>query len=90
MYYALNCSQSNARPFKCISLMQALKYSEQFIYVLHIKAHSIVPDEYYQIIFVSAGAADLDFGLLARECTGLLEIGPRVVSMAAHTKSFSF
>src|SRR4029077_18210967 len=66
MYYALNRSQSNARAFKCIRIVQALKHSKQFIQVLHIKAHSIVPNEYYQVIAVSVGAADLDFGLRAR------------------------
>jgi hypothetical protein len=36
------------------SLVQALKHAKQFIYVLHIKAYSVVPDEYYQVIFPSA------------------------------------
>jgi hypothetical protein len=66
MYYALNRSQSNAGAFKCTRIVQALKHSKQFIHVLHIKAHPIVPNEYYQVIAVSVGAADLDFGLRAR------------------------
>jgi len=66
MYYALRRSQSNAGAFKCIRIVQALKHSKQFIHVLHIKAHPIVPNEYYQVIAVSVGAADLDFGLRAR------------------------
>src|SRR4029077_5593886 len=65
MYYALNRSKPNARAFKYISLVQALKHSKQFIRVPHIKAHSIVPNEYYQLIAVSVCAADLDFGLRA-------------------------
>jgi hypothetical protein len=66
MYYALNGSQSNAGAFKCIRIVQALKHSKQFIHVLHIKAHSVVPNEYYQVIFVSVGASGFDFGLRAR------------------------
>jgi len=65
MYYALNRSQSNAGAFKCIRIVQALKHSKQFIHVLHIKAHSIVPNEYYQPVFASVGAPDLDFRLRA-------------------------
>jgi hypothetical protein len=66
MHYALNRSQSNAGAFKGVRIVQALKYSKQFIHVLHIKAHPVVPNEYYQVIGVSVGAADLDFGLRAR------------------------
>jgi hypothetical protein len=66
MYYALNRSQSNASAFKLASLVQALKHAEQFVRISHIKAHSVVPHEYYQVICVSVGAADLDFGLRAR------------------------
>jgi hypothetical protein len=65
MYYALSRRQSNARAFKCIGIVQALKHSKQFIHVLHIKADAIVPNEYNQVIAVSVGAADLDFGLWA-------------------------
>src|SRR5260370_7553671 len=66
MYYALNGSQPDASTFVCIRLVQALKYSKQFIHVFHIKAHPVVPNEYYQVIGVPVGAADLDFGLRAR------------------------
>jgi hypothetical protein len=47
MYYSLNRSQPNASAFKCGRLVQALKHTKQFIHVLHIKAHPIVPNEYY-------------------------------------------
>src|ERR1035441_3417224 len=63
---ALNRRQSHAPAFKCIRRVQALKHAKQFIYVLHIKAHSIVPDEYYQVIFVTVGASDLDLGVRPR------------------------
>src|ERR1700720_4108703 len=66
MYNALNGSQSNASAFKFIGLVQPLKHSKQFVYILHIKTPSIVPNEYYQLISVSVGASDLDFGLWAR------------------------
>jgi len=66
MYYALNRSQPDASAFKCGRLMQPLKHPKQLIRVLHIKAHPIVPNEYYQAVFVPVGAADLDFSLRAR------------------------
>jgi hypothetical protein len=66
MYNPLNRSESNASSFKCIRRVQALKHAKQFIYILHIKAHSVVPNEYYQLISVSVGASDLDLGLRAR------------------------
>src|SRR6202022_4640882 len=65
MYYALNRSQSNASSFKCIRLMQTLKHAKQFIHILHIKAHSVVPNEYYEVICVTICASDLDLGLRA-------------------------
>jgi hypothetical protein len=65
MYDALNRRQSDAGAFKFIRLVQALKHAKQFIYVLHIKAHSVVPYEYYQFISVSLGASDFDLGLRA-------------------------
>jgi hypothetical protein len=66
MYYSLNRSKPNASALKGFGIVQALKHSKQFIHVLHIKAHPIVPNEYNQVIAVSIGAADLDFGLRAR------------------------
>jgi hypothetical protein len=66
MYDPLNRRKPNARAFKCIGIVQALKHSKQFIHVLHIKADAIVPNEYDQVIAISVGAADLDFGLRAR------------------------
>jgi hypothetical protein len=63
---ALYRCQSNASAFKCGRLVKTLKHSKQLIHVLHIKAHPIVPNEYYQVIAISVGAADLDFGLRAR------------------------
>jgi hypothetical protein len=66
MYYALNRRQSNAGAFKFIRVVQALKHAKQFIYVLHIKARSVVPYKYDQVISVSLGASDLDLSLRAR------------------------
>src|SRR3984885_10105682 len=66
MYYALNRGQTDARTFECVRLVQALKDTKQFIYVLHIKAYSVVPNEYYQVALVAVGASDLYFSLLAR------------------------
>jgi hypothetical protein len=68
MYDALNRRQSNAGAFKFIRVVQSLKHAKQFTYVLHIKAHSVVPYEYYQFISVSLGASDFDLGLDARAC----------------------
>jgi hypothetical protein len=65
MYYALNRSQSNASAFKRIRIVQALKHPKQLIHVLHIKSHPIVPNEYYQAVFVPVGAPDLDFSVRA-------------------------
>jgi hypothetical protein len=58
----LNRSQSNASSFKSIRLVQALKHTKQLIHIFHIKAHSVVPNEHYQVISVSLGASDLDLG----------------------------
>ena len=40
-------------PSNASDLVQALKHAKQFIHILHIKANSIVPNEYYQLIAVS-------------------------------------
>jgi hypothetical protein len=69
MYYELNRGQPDASTFEYVRLVQALKHAKQFIHVLHIKAYSIVPDNYDEIALVSLGASDLDFvlGMGARE-----------------------
>jgi len=54
MYNALNGRESDAGAFKFVRLVQPLKHSKQFVYVLHIKTHPIVPNEYYQLISVSS------------------------------------
>ena len=46
--------------------MQTLKHAEQFIHILHIKPHAVVPNEYHQVICIFTSASDLDFGLRAR------------------------
>jgi hypothetical protein len=66
MHNSLNRSQSNASSFKFVRLVQPLKHSKQFVYILHIKAHTVVSNEYYQVICVSICAAYLDLGLWAR------------------------
>src|ERR1700686_4382253 len=66
MYNTLHRGQSNASPFKCIRLMQALKHAKQFIYILHIKTYSVVPNEHHYLISVSVGAPDFNFSLRAR------------------------
>jgi len=38
---ALNSSQSYSGAFKLFSKMQALKYAEQLIYILHVEARAI-------------------------------------------------
>jgi hypothetical protein len=65
MYYALHRGQPDASTFECIRMVQTLKYAKQLIHVLHIKAYSIVFNEYYQVIFIAVGASYLDFGLRA-------------------------
>jgi hypothetical protein len=66
MYNPLNRRQSNTRTFKFIRRVQPLEHSKQLVYILHIKTHSIVPNEYYQLISVSVGASDLDLCSRAR------------------------
>jgi hypothetical protein len=66
MHNALSRRQSDAGAFKFFRLVQALKHAKQFICVLHIRAHPVIPNEYYQVISVCLGASDLDFGLRAR------------------------
>jgi hypothetical protein len=66
MYDSLDRRQSNAGAFKLIRLVQALKHPKQFIYILHIKPRSVVPDEYDQVIFVSLEVSDLNLGREAR------------------------
>jgi len=68
MYNALNGRESDAGAFKFVRLVQPLKHSKQFVYVLHIKTHPIVPNEYYQLISVSLSVSDLDFCSQARAC----------------------
>src|ERR1700682_4787231 len=68
MYNALNCREPDAGALKFVRLVQPLKHSKQFVYILHIKSHSIVPNEYYQLISVSVGASDFDFCSQARAC----------------------
>ena len=64
MYNPLNRGQSNAGAFECIRMMQALKHAKQFIYILHIKAYAVVPNEHHHLISVSIGGSDLDFALV--------------------------
>jgi hypothetical protein len=65
MYDALNRRQANTCAFKFARLVQALKHAKQFVYVLHIKAHPVVPNEYDEVISVSLGASNLNLGLRA-------------------------
>jgi hypothetical protein len=60
---ALNGSQSYSGAFKLFSKMQALKYAEQLVYILHVETRAIVPHEYLDFILVSGHTANLDFGL---------------------------
>ena len=58
----LNGRQSYPGAFKRVCMMQALKYSKQFIYIFHIKARAVIPYEYHYLIRVSIGTTDFDFG----------------------------
>ena len=66
MYDPLNRSQSNPGSFKDIGLMKALKNAKQLIYIFHIKAHTIVSNEYNQLLCASTSGSDLDLGMRAR------------------------
>jgi hypothetical protein len=68
IYDALNRCESDAGAFEFVRPVQPLKHSKQFVCILHLKTHSIVPNEYYELIFVSVGASDLDFCSQARAC----------------------
>jgi hypothetical protein len=66
IYDALNRCESDAGAFEFVRPVQTLKHTNQFVYILHIKTHAIVPNEYYQLICVPVGASDLDFCTQAR------------------------
>src|SRR5882757_979001 len=62
----MNRCPSNASSFKVIGPTQTLKHAGQFILILHIKPHAVVPNEYHQVICIFASPSDPDFGLRGR------------------------
>jgi hypothetical protein len=50
VYYTLNGRQTDARPFKGLIGMKALKNAEQFVDVFHVEADPVVPNEQHNLI----------------------------------------
>ncbi len=74
---SLNGSEANTGTFKRVRLMETLKYAKQFVYILHIKASSVVSYKHHYLICVPVGAAHLDFG--PRPCARELDsIGKKI------------
>src|SRR6202022_388929 len=62
----LNGSQPNAGAFKRLTRVEALEYTEQFAYILHIKPDSIVSNKHHYLILFLVRASDFDLGRRAR------------------------
>src|SRR5208337_1244921 len=60
---ALDGSQSDSGAFKLFSQVQTLENAEEFIDILHIKAHAVIFDEHLSLVFPFIRAAKFDFGL---------------------------
>ena len=65
---ALSGSQSDSGPFKLLRPVQTLKHPEELIYILHLKACSVVPHEQLCLTFLTVGTANLDFSRCSRPC----------------------
>jgi hypothetical protein len=59
---ALHGRQSYAGAFKLVGPMEALKYTEQLVDILHLKSDAVVPHEDFYLVCTSVGRANLDFG----------------------------
>jgi hypothetical protein len=68
VYNALNGGQPDARTFKRLKRVEALEYTEQFTYILHIKSDSVVSNEHDYLILFLVHASNFDLGLRARAC----------------------
>ena len=66
MYNPLNGSQPDAGAFKRLRRVETLEYTEQFIYIFHIKADSIVADKHYYLILLVVRRSYFDLGLRTR------------------------
>jgi hypothetical protein len=66
MHNTLNGSEPDAGAFKCLSRVETLEYTEEFIYILHIKSDSIVSNEHQYLISFLVRASYFDLGLRAR------------------------
>jgi hypothetical protein len=56
--------KSYAGPLELLRTVQTLKHPEEFVYILHVEAHTVVPYEENDLISFDL-AADFDHGLLA-------------------------
>src|SRR5690242_9584493 len=69
---AFDGGQANAGPFKFFRSMEPLEYAEQFVGVLHIKADTIIANEYGQIaIFLNGPHFDNRDGSRPRILRGI-------------------
>ena len=66
MYDTLNRGQPDAGTFKRLGRVETLEYTEQLVYVFHVKSDSIVSNEDHHLILFLVLASDFDFGLRAR------------------------
>src|SRR5215472_2187316 len=63
---ALHGRQSYAGAFKLVGPMEALKYTEQLVHVLHLKSDAVIPHKDFHTVCVSVDRANLDFGGASR------------------------
>ena len=62
---ALHGGQSYSGALELFRQMQALKYAEQLVDVLHVKAGAVVPHEHFEFLLLVVVTTNLDFGRLS-------------------------
>ena len=75
MYYTLHGGQPYAGAFKRVVGMEALKHTEQFVRVFHVEAYSVIPNEYYYMIWFLVPAANCETFLAVRQGRSLGQDG---------------